>query len=61
MDRLAKSIVYMLLGAFILGIVVILAHPLYRQTAVEFWRGSTTNTPIWHANEDYYPEIVPEQ
>jgi hypothetical protein len=61
MDRLAKSIVYMLLGAFILGIVVILANPLYRQTAVEFWRGSTTNTPIWHANEDYYPEIVPEQ
>jgi hypothetical protein len=60
MDKLAKSIVIMILGAFVLGLIVIVANPLYRRTALEFWRGSTTNTPIWRANEDYYPEIVPE-
>ncbi len=60
MDRLAKSIVLMLIGSLTLGVLVVLLNPEYRGTALAFWHGSTTNTPIWQTNQDYYPEIKPE-
>jgi hypothetical protein len=58
METGAKMLVRILGAALLLGLVVILAHPVYRDTARALFRGEAAASPIWASNEAYYREVV---
>jgi hypothetical protein len=58
METGARMLVRILGAALLLGLVVILAHPDYRDTARALLRGGAGASPIWASNEAYYREVV---
>ncbi len=59
MEKGAKAILIILAASLLLGALVILVNPLYRQTAKHLVNGTIAESPIWQSNKDYYPEITP--
>jgi len=57
MERGVKVLVRILLGAALLGLVVIILNKDYRDTARFMLRGETELSPIWQSNTDYYREV----
>ncbi len=60
MDKLGKTIAIMLASAALVGIIIILFNPTYRETAACILKGESTNSPIWQTNIDYYPDLTPK-
>ena len=58
MGRGAKAIAYILILAFSLGFIVILAHPQYRAAAKALLGKKPEQSPIWLSNHEYYPEVA---
>jgi len=48
----------MLVISLLMGLLVVLIHPDYRDTARSMLRGRTEQSSIWIDNERYYPEVV---
>ena len=61
MERGVKVLVRILAAAGLLGLLVILFNPDYRQTVVALWRGQAEDAPIWQSNVDYYREVTFEE
>ncbi|HMO52285.1 MAG TPA: hypothetical protein PKE26_13955 [Kiritimatiellia bacterium] len=57
MERGVNVLVRILAGALILGGLVIVFHPDYRETWKALWRGDVESSPIWQSNADYYREV----
>lgn len=57
MERGAKQLVLIVLGAMLFGLVVIALRPEYRAAAAAMWRGRMEDSPVWTSNRDYYPGI----
>ena len=53
-----KAIAYMLIISLLMGLLVVLIHPDYRDTARCMLRGRTEQSSIWIDNERYYPEVA---
>jgi hypothetical protein len=58
MEMGARMLLRILGAALLLGLVVILAHPVYRGAARALLRGEAGASPIWASNEAYYREVV---
>jgi len=48
----------MMLGSLLFGLLVVLIHPDYRNTARCMLRGKTEQAAIWLDNENFYPEVT---
>ena len=57
MERGVKVLVRILLGASLLGLLVIGLHPHYRAAARAMARGELTASPIVESNRAYYPDV----
>ncbi len=57
MEQGAKALLRILLGALVIGAIVVGAHPKYRATAAALWRGHPEKSPIWSSNSAYYSEV----
>jgi hypothetical protein len=57
MEQGAKAVLRILIAAMLLGAVVIVAHPQYRETARAILHGHPEMSPIWKSNGAYYSEI----
>lgn len=57
MERGAKQLVLIVLGAILFGLVVIAVRPEYRGAAAAMWKGRMQDSPVWMSNKDYYPGI----
>lgn len=58
MERGSKALAYILLGALLFGVLIILFKPDYRLTAQAMMRGEVEQSPLWQSNADYYPEVT---
>jgi hypothetical protein len=58
MEKGAKALAYLLVGALTLGLLVVLAHPAYRASAASLLRGNPEAAPLWQSNADYYPDVL---
>lgn len=56
-DKGALMVARILVAGVIMGLLVILFYPAYRQTAQAIFRGRLESSPIWLSNERYYPTI----
>lgn len=54
-DQGSKTLAKVLLASAAVGLLVVLLHPRYRESALAMWRGDLTASPIWQSNRDYYP------
>ena len=43
--------------ALLMGLLVILFHPDYRDTAKAMWWGDVEASAIWQSNREYYREV----
>lgn len=57
MEKGARALLFILIGALLVGAVVIALVPIYRQTAFALWRGRPEASAIWSSNRGYYTEI----
>ncbi len=57
MEKGAVALVRIILGAFALGLLIVVFHPDYRGTVKALWRGEVEQSPIWESNRDYYREV----
>jgi hypothetical protein len=57
MERGVKVLVNILLGASLLGLLVIALHPAYRAAARALLRGELSASPIVESNRYYYPDV----
>lgn len=46
-----------LVGALVIGMVVLVIRPEYRGAVVARWHGRPHDSPIWRSNARYYPAI----
>lgn len=53
----ARTLVKVLLSALLVGILVVIFHPAYRGAMASLWRRTPEDSPVWQANEAYYPEV----
>ncbi len=60
MERGSKALAYILAGAMLLGLLIVVFHPDYRKTAQAMMRGEVEQAPLWQSNIDYYPEVTYE-
>jgi hypothetical protein len=58
MEKGAKAIAYLFLGALLLGLLVVVVHPAYRRSAVSMMRGQPESAPLWESNRTYYESIT---
>lgn len=61
MERGAKTLLFILIGALAVGALVVAVVPAYRLTAVALWRGHVQQSPIWESNRTYYSEVQVEE
>jgi hypothetical protein len=57
MERGARTLLFILVAALLVGALVTAVIPAYRQTAVALWRGQPQKSPIWESNQAYYTEV----
>lgn len=60
MEKGAAMLRRILLIAFLMGVLVILFNPDYRDTARALWRGEIEESAIWDSNRAYYSEVAYE-
>ncbi|MGD9874831.1 MAG: hypothetical protein AB7T27_11280 [Kiritimatiellia bacterium] len=58
MQNRSKLIALMVLGSLLFGLLVVLIHPDYRNTARCMLRGKTEQSALWLDNENFYPEVT---
>lgn len=58
MERGAQALVKMMLASLVLGLLVLIFHPDYRQAFRALYRGQPDQSPVWQSNERYYTEIT---
>lgn len=61
MEQGARKIGIILIVALLLGTLVALISPLYRETAQAIWRNEPESAPIWRSNESFYPEVSAQE
>ena len=57
MERGAQALIKALLAALLFGGLVLGFHPDYRGALKAAWRGANAESPVWRANEIYYPMV----
>lgn len=57
MERGAQALIKALAAALLFGGLVLAFHPDYRAALRAGWRGAPADSPIWAANETYYPLV----
>ncbi|MBP7275712.1 MAG: hypothetical protein KBA51_05875 [Kiritimatiellae bacterium] len=57
MDSGAQMLLRILGVALVLGLIVVFAHPDYRNTARAMFRGEVESSAIWRSNAEYYSEV----
>ena len=57
MEKGSKVMARMLLGAVVIGAVVMAFHPEYRELFGQLRRGTPALSAIWRSNEGYYPAV----
>lgn len=57
MERGAQALIKALLAALVFGGLVLAFHPDYRGALRAAWRGTPGESPVWKANELYYPMV----
>jgi hypothetical protein len=57
MERGVKVLVRILVGAMLMGSLVIALHPEYRSAFQALLRGDPASSPIWQSNAEYYREV----
>lgn len=57
MEQGAQALFRILLGALLLGALVVALHPAYRATALAIAHGRAESAPIWISNGAYYSEV----
>jgi hypothetical protein len=57
MEKGAQALARMLLIAFLMGLVIVFAHPDYRKTLQAIQRGQPELAPLWLSNQSYYSEV----
>ena len=60
MERGVKMLTRIILVAILVGGLVIVFHPAYRDTAKALWRGEMESSALWQSNKAYYSEVVYE-
>lgn len=61
MDTGARMLLKILGAAVLLGLIVVFAHPDYRDTARAMFRGEVESSAIWRTNAEYYSEVSYEE
>jgi hypothetical protein len=59
MERGAQALIKALIAALIFGGLVLALHPDYRGALRAAWRGASAESPVWAANDVYYPLVGP--
>jgi hypothetical protein len=57
MDKGALMVARILIAGVVLGFLVMIFYPAYRKTAQAIFHGQPESSPIWLANERYYPAV----
>ena len=57
MERGVKVLIRILMGAALLGLLVVVFNSDYRETALAIMRGDVEASPIWQSNAEYYREV----
>ena len=57
MERGAQALVKVLGAALLFGGLVLAFHPDYREALLSLWRKEPAASPVWNANQVYYPMI----
>lgn len=57
MERGAQALIKALAAALLFGGLVLAFHPDYRAALRASWRGEPEKSPVWNANETYYPLV----
>ena len=58
LDRGARALVLLFLGALVVGTVVVAVHPAYRAAFLSMLSGGGDEaSPIWRSNANYYDAI----
>ncbi len=57
MERGAQALIKVLGAALLFGALVLAFHPGYRAALAALWRGEPATSPVWNANQTYYPMI----
>lgn len=57
MERGAQTLIKALLAALVFGGLVLALHPDYRAALRAAWRRTPAESPVWRANETYYPMV----
>lgn len=57
MERGAQALIKALAAALLFGGLVLAFHPDYRAALKAAWRGALAESPVWAANENYYPLV----
>lgn len=57
LDKGAWALVWLFLGALVMGAVVIAVQPAYRATLLSLLRGNGDDTPIARTNARYYGAV----
>jgi hypothetical protein len=60
MDRGVKLLRRIIVAALLLGALVIVVHPDYRDTFRALWAGDIEHSAIWESNREYYREVAYE-
>lgn len=58
MDNGARAFVLMMVVSLLLGAVVVLAVPTYRNTMRALAAGMAEKSPIWKSNSEYYEAVT---
>ncbi len=60
MERGVKMLRRIMAAALVVGVLVILFHPDFRDTAQSIWQGRVEQSAIWDSNRAYYSEVAHE-
>jgi hypothetical protein len=57
MESGQKTILILLIVAAMLGVIVLVWNPDYRDASLAILKGEPQNSPIWRSNEAYYDAV----
>ncbi len=52
-----RKLLALLLAGAVLGLLVLVLNPDYRETFLALLRGSSRDTPLWQTNARYYENL----
>ncbi|NLG35879.1 MAG: hypothetical protein GX548_11055 [Lentisphaerae bacterium] len=58
MEQGSKTLLIILGTALLIGALVVVFNPAYRQAFAAQVRGDPAASPIWKSNREYYPDVT---